>query len=206
MTTFLQIWRIMTTGLALLIAATCLPVAASAQNAQPVQENAYRINAGDELEVYVWGEARLQRNVKVLPDGTFALPLAGQMKAEGLLPAELEVEVAKRLSGQFRDQVPQVTVSVVSPSGLQFSVLGKVGTPGSFTPGRYVNVMEALSMAGGPTEFADLNDVLIIREADGDLKGFRVKLASLFKGGTSASTVSKTAIPRVQSGDTIVVP
>ena len=48
----------------------------------------YRINAGDELEILVWGDERLQRSVLVLPDGTFAFPLVGQVNAAGRLPAE----------------------------------------------------------------------------------------------------------------------
>src|SRR6187402_680939 len=88
------------------------PAAALGQQAQPAQvEQAeqYRINAGDELEIYVWGEERLQRTVKVLPDGTMAFPLVGQLVAQGLLPQELELAISDRLRGQYRGEVPQVT-------------------------------------------------------------------------------------------------
>ena len=84
--------------------------------ARPVSE--YRINAGDELEVYVWGEERLQRAVKVLPDGTIAFPLVGQVVAQGLLPQDLERAISARLEGQYRGQVPQVTVSVAAPRAM----------------------------------------------------------------------------------------
>ena len=60
------------------IAATAAQVSTAAST--------YRINAGDELEIYVWGEERLQRKVKVLPDGTMAFPLVGQIKVQGFLP------------------------------------------------------------------------------------------------------------------------
>ena len=95
---------------------------------------AYRINPGDEVEVYVWGEERLQRTVKVLPDGTFSFPLVGQINALNKLPRDIEAEVARGLKPQYRDNVPQVTVSVRAPAGLQFSVAGKVKAPGAFTP------------------------------------------------------------------------
>ena len=157
------------------------PVAPEAA-AQPL--GAYRINAGDELEVYVWGEERLQRTVKVLPDGTIAFPLVGQVLARGLLPQELERVISERLAGQYRGEVPQVTVSVVAPSGMQFSVMGRVNAPGTFTPGRYVNVLEALSMAGGPNEFANLENVLIIRKLGDRLQAFRLRIGSIFKSGT----------------------
>jgi protein involved in polysaccharide export with SLBB domain len=91
---------------------------------QAAQASEYRINAGDELEIYVWGEERLQRSVKVLPDGTIAFPLVGQLVAQGLLPQELELAISDRLRGQYRGEVPQVTVSIVAAAGMQFSVMG----------------------------------------------------------------------------------
>ncbi|RYD22438.1 MAG: sugar transporter, partial [Lysobacteraceae bacterium] len=139
-------------------------VAQSAPNA-PAQLRAYRINPGDEIEIYVWGEERLQRIVKVLPDGTFSFPLVGQIDALGKLPADIETLVSKGLRSQYRDTVPQVTVSVKSPMGLQFSVAGKVKAAGAFTAGRYVNVLEALVMAGGPADFADVGNVAILRKS-----------------------------------------
>ena len=166
----------------------------------------YRINAGDQLEIYVWGEERLQREVKVLPDGTIAFPLVGQIRAQGALPAEIEARISNGLKGQYRGEVPQVTVSVAAPSGMQFSVMGRVKSPGTFTPGRYVNVLEALSMAGGPNEFANLDNVLIIRKVGEQLDTFRVRIAPLFKSGADNSDVMRANIQRLQSGDTVIVP
>ena len=60
------------------------------QAPQTASGPAYRINAGDEIEVMVWGDERLQRTVRVLPDGTFAFPLVGQIVAAGQLPSDLE--------------------------------------------------------------------------------------------------------------------
>ena len=117
--------------------------------AQAIPGPAYRINPGDELMVSVWGDERLQRAVRVLPDGTFAFPLVGQVVAAGQLPADLERIIRAALQPQYRGVVPQVTVSVTNPSGYTFSVIGKVRSPGTFTPGRYVNALEALTIAGG---------------------------------------------------------
>ena len=166
----------------------------------------YRINAGDQLEIYVWGEERLQREVKVLPDGTIAFPLVGQIRAQGALPSEIEALISNGLKTQYRGEVPQVTVSVAAPSGMQFSVMGRVKSPGTFTPGRYVNVLEALSMAGGPNEFANLDNVLIIRKAGDQLDTFRVRIAPLFKSGADNGDVLRANIQRLQSGDTVIVP
>lgn len=179
------------------------------QTAAPAakQAPAYRINAGDELEVYVWGEERLQRTVKVLPDGTIAFPLAGQINARGLLPQELERSITERLQSQYRGQVPQVTVSVVAPSGMQFSVMGHVKSPGAFTPGRYVNVLEALSMAGGPNEFANLDNVLLIRKVGDRLQAFRLRLGGILKGNANLDESGVlSSVTTIQPGDTVIVP
>ena len=177
---------------------------AAAQTAPADAIRAYRINPGDELEVYVWGEERLQRAVKVLPDGTFAFPLAGQMNALNKLPREVEQDIQKGLAAHYRDQVPQVTGSVKNPAGLQFTVAGKVRSPGSFTPGRYVNVLEAISMAGGPADFANLNDITVIRKQGAKLTALRVHLSELLKGRVDEGTMNN--LLQLESGDSVVVP
>ncbi len=169
------------------------------------QSTAYRINPGDMLEIYVWGEERLQRAVTVLPDGTIAFPLVGQLNVAGLLPSELEDRVRDGLREQYRGEVPQVTISV-SPTGMQFSIIGRVGSPGSFQPGRYVNALEALSLAGGPNEFADLNNIVIIRKVGDQLRTIRVRMAGLLKGNISQSDISNANLVRIESGDTVIVP
>ena len=173
---------------------------------QAVQASEYRINAGDELEIYVWGEERLQRSVKVLPDGTIAFPLVGQLVAQGLLPQELELAISDRLRGQYRGEVPQVTVSIVAAAGMQFSVMGRVKAPGTFTPGRYVTVLEALSMAGGPNEFANLDNVLVIRKEGDRIRAFRLRLSAVFRGGGNLDAGALASIATIQPGDTVIVP
>jgi len=165
----------------------------------------YRINPGDDLEIYVWGEERLQREARVLPDGTVSFPLVGQINAANKLPGEIAADITSGLKAQYRDKVPTVTVSVKAPAGLQFSVSGKVKAPGTFTPGRYVNVLEALTMAGGPAEFASIDDVIILRKSgSGGLTSFKVRLSSIFKGNPSARELAE--MPQLESGDSVIVP
>ena len=184
-----------------------IPVAlqAQAKDAAPTSlQRPYRINPGDELEVYVWGEERLQRTIKVLPDGTFSFPLVGRIDALNKLPAEIESAVTVGLRGQYRDTVPQVTVSVRSASGFQFSIAGKVRTPGAFNPGRYVNVLEALALAGGPADFADVANVRILRKSGAGLNVIRVRLNDVLKGNPSDRDLA--GLPQLESGDTVIVP
>lgn len=166
----------------------------------------YTINPGDDIEVYVWGEDRLQRTIRILPDGTFSFPLVGKVNAIGQLPSQIEEVITKGLATQYRGQVPQVTVSVKSPSGFQFTVAGKVKGPGTFSPGRYVNLLEALSYAGGPDEFASLDGVTIIRKSGSSFVTIRARIAGAYKGGASARDLNANAIPQIESGDTVIVP
>lgn len=164
----------------------------------------YRINPGDELEVHVWGDERLQRDVLVLPDGTFAFPLVGQVNAAGRLPGELERVITAGLQPQYKGPVPQVTVSVKKASGYQFSVVGKVRNPGTFTPGRYVNVLEALAIAGGPSEFANLGGARVIRKLGDRMVVLPVRLQDALRGDSVG--LNPNQVPRIESGDTLVVP
>jgi polysaccharide export outer membrane protein len=172
------------------------------QVSSPPAGPAYRISPGDDLEIMVWGDERLQRVVRVLPDGSFGFPLVGQVMAAGLLPSELERVITAALRPQYRDAVPQVTVTVKNPSGYQFSVIGKVKSPGTFTPGRYVSALEAIGIAGGPSDFADINRIRIVRKVNGRVVTIPVLVGPALKGDFS----HLTQIPSILSGDTMVVP
>jgi polysaccharide biosynthesis/export protein len=193
------------------IAAICLQGASSAvaqtgANRPVVAPSGYTINPGDQLEIYVWGEERLQRELRVLPDGTIAFPLVGQLNVQGMAPQAVERLLGERLKGQYRGDVPNVTVSVKVPAGLQVSVMGKVRSPGAFTPGRYVNVLDALSLAGGPAEFANLDNVTIIRRQGDRLVTLRARLSPLFRSGASTDDADRANIVPLVPGDTVIVP
>ena len=198
--------------LASLAALTAVSVATPALAQQavsaPTQELAstYRIYPGDEIELYVWGEERLQRTVKVLPDGTLAFPLVGQLRAAGLTLAEIEGMVTERLAPEYRGDVPRVTASVVTSAGTQFSVMGRVNAPGAFTPTRQLNVLEALALAGGPSEFAKLDEVLVLRKTNGTITPYTVNVSRLFRANVRPNHVEDANILTIQPGDTIIVP
>lgn len=163
----------------------------------------YRINPGDQLQIMVWGDERLQRSVLVLPDGTFAFPLVGQVNAAGKLPSEIERVITIGLQPQYKGPVPQVTVTVEKAAGYQFSIIGKVRSPGTFTPGRYVNALEAIAIAGGPSEFANTGSIRLIRKIGDRLVVIPVRIQSALRGELNLSSVD---IPRIESGDTLVIP
>ena len=198
----MKVFDVFAAGL-LLMTGSVAPVAAADAPVAKQALRPYTINAGDEVEVYVWGEERLQRVVRILPDGTFAFPLVGRISALGKLPTQIESEITEGLKSQYRGEVPQVTVSVRTPSGLQFSVIGHVKGPGTFTPGRYVNVIEALSFAGGPDEFAALDNVMIVRKNGNGISTIRTRLSGAFKGSRE---ITAESVPQIEGGDTVIVP
>jgi polysaccharide export outer membrane protein len=166
----------------------------------------YQVNSGDQLEISVWREAELQREVMVLPDGTISFPLIGTINVAGKTAADIEQEISSKLESNFVDgAVPDVTVTVARTSGLQFSVIGQVRTPGIFTPGRYVTVLEALSFSGGVNEFASLSTIVVVRKSGETLTVIPVNLANVLRS-KSVSAKDVSALPMVQSGDTIIVP
>lgn len=201
--------RRLTMVVAGLAAATTMTGVAAAQSGESgasstARLRAYRINPGDELEVYVWGEERLSRDIKVLPDGTISFPLVGQVSAVNKLPREVEQEIVAGLKSQYRETVPQVTVSVKNAVGLQFSIVGKVRAPGAFTTGRYVNLLEAMALAGGPADFADMGNVRIMRKTGSGISVIRVRLTDVLKGNPSDRDLA--GLPQMESGDTVIVP
>ncbi len=185
-----------------ILSVTIAPGALHAADQAPGTD--YLLSPGDQIEVYVWGDERLQRSLRVLPDGSFTFPLVGRVVVAGTTTTSVEGVISKALTSQYNGQPPQVTVSVQQPSGYSYSIIGRVKAPGTFTPGRYVNVVEALAAAGGPDEFANLDNVTIVRKTDKGLTAMRVRLGGVMKGNISATAGND--IPQIQVGDTVIVP
>ena len=133
-----------------------------AQDSNP-SADVYMVQPGDQLLISVWKEEDLLQEVLIRPDGGFSFPLAGDMSA-----AEKSVEtISQELSARLRRYIPDlvVTVAVTAINGNKIYVIGQVNNPGAFVMNPRVDVMQALSMAGGTTPFADLNDIKILRRS-----------------------------------------
>lgn len=125
----------------------------------------YRIGPEDVLMISVWKEPDLQREVLVRPDGGITFPLAGDIIAAGKTPKELQDEITSRIKTYIPGAV--VTVSVTKLTGLRIYVIGKVKNPGQFVIGRYVDVLQALTLAGGITPYASEKNIKVLRRRDG---------------------------------------
>jgi polysaccharide export outer membrane protein len=159
----------------------------------------YKVNPGDVLEVSVWKEQDLQRQLLVNPDGHFAFPLAGDMNAEGKTVEQLRQEITERLGRFIPDVV--VTIAAVKVEGNLVYVLGQVARPGTFVMNRTTDVMQAISMAGGPTPFADVDEIKILRRGD---KGAQIAIPFKYNDVKEGKKLDQNILLR--AGDTVVVP
>ena len=166
--------------------------------AQEPPGGAYTVQPGDILEVSVWQEEDLQREVLVRPDGRFSFPLVGDIDATGKTVEDLRNEIAASLQKFIPDLV--VTVTVKQILGNKIFVLGQVNNPGQFVVNPRVDVMQALSMAGGTTPFAALNDIVILRR-NGDTQS---ALRFAYKDVERGRSLEQNII--LHSGDVVVVP
>lgn len=196
----------------LIVAAACSHAPASAGAADvdmaAVREDAqYRINAGDELDILVWGEERMQRLVRVQPDGSFSFPLAGRIVAAGNTTGAVTQAIRAGLADKYRNGAPDVTVSVRESSGMRFYVVGKVRNAGSYAAGKGVDIVQALSLAGGLAEFADVKGAVILRQTAEGQTVERVHIARILKGSRSLNAGAlPEPIPVLRSGDVLVIP
>jgi polysaccharide export outer membrane protein len=169
----------------------------AAPGAPPIQD-AYTVKPGDMLAIAVWKEPDLQGPVLVRPDGTFSFPLCGQIDARGKTVNELQTLVTDRLKKFISD--PVVTVSIQEVKGNKVYVLGQVNKPGEFIVNPRVDVMQALSMAGGTTAFASLGEIVILRRSDGGQQALPFKYADVARGRNLQQNIM------LQAGDVVVVP
>jgi len=121
----------------------------------------YLIGPNDVLDVYVWKEPELTREVVVMPDGRITYPLIGQVMAQGSTVTELREIISKKLKDYVTS--PEVTVIVTQTLSRRIYVIGKVNGPGPYPLEPNMTVLQALSAAGGFAEWADEKNVLIVR-------------------------------------------
>ena len=176
-----------------------LLMALGALGAARADEPLYTVKAGDVLSVAVWKEPDLTSHaVLVRPDGTFSFPLVGQVDARGKSVQELQNLIAERLKKYIAD--PVVTVSVQEVKGNKVYVIGQVTKPGDFVVNPSVNVMQALSMAGGGTAFASLNNIIILRRTPSGQVALPFHYNDVVHGKDLQQNVE------LQAGDVVVVP
>lgn len=160
----------------------------------------YRLGPQDVISVEVWQEPQISsRDLPVRPDGMISVPLAGQIRAEGLTPAQLQAAIAQRLRPFLSD--PAVTVQVEQVRSQKVYVLGQVRRPGIYVLGGPTRVLDAIAMAGGLGEFANRGHIYVLRrDGGGQVQRLPFDYKKVINGKGAKENVW------LQPGDTVVVP
>ena len=172
--------------------------APSAQVAPATTDAGYKIGPQDVLRIDVWKEAEISRSVPVRPDGKISLPLLNDVQAAGLTAMELANVISEGLKKFINS--PQVTVSVSEINSRRVYVTGEVTRPGAFPLLPNMNVLQALTSAGGFTQFARTKSIYVLRTEDGKQVKHPFNYKDVVNGKRPEDNIT------LQPGDTIVVP
>src|SRR5262245_49347643 len=157
--------RRLKSGLRMSVVALALSLGTAALAGQQKAPADYIIGPSDVLSVTVFGQERLSGKFTVGSDGTFAYPYGDRVKAGGLTAQVVESDLRTRLGKNYlRD--PQVAVSIETYRSQSVTVAGAVRSPSVLEFKGTMSALQALTMAGGPTDKAG-TDALVIRSTEG---------------------------------------
>jgi polysaccharide export outer membrane protein len=183
--------------LALISSSSSLP----AQTLEPPKSTGsplYIIQPNDLLQIFVWKEPVLSGKFLVRPDGRISVPLVQDLQAAGMTPGQLKQHIEQSLK-EYVD-TPNVTIIIETIQSYRIFVTGKVAKPGMQTMERPMSVLQALSLAGGFSEFANPADIVIIRNSGEDSTLFRFNYPEVIKGRNFSQNML------LKAGDVVVVP
>jgi polysaccharide export outer membrane protein len=169
-------------------------IAAIALVARPVLAKDYVIGVADVIAVSVLDNRDLDAVATVNPGGKIALPLVGEVQAAGRTAAELTQHLTDEYAKKVRS--PVVTVSLREVNSYRFYFVGKVARPGMYTARSEVTLLQAISMAGGIQDGADLAQAYVARGKD----RVPVDFVRLMRRGDLTQNITLNA------DDTIVLP
>lgn len=184
-----------------MLAGTCLGEEVAGIERPPAVSSGtspYVIGLGDILSIYVWKERELSQDATVMPDGRVYLPLAGDFAAEGRTINELKDEIAQGYDKFVT--APEVTVTVKEMRSRRIYIIGKVTRPGPFSLEANMTVLQAISSAGGFTEWADTKNILVVRRG----KDRQSLIPFNYKDFVDGKRVDQNIL--LEPNDTIVVP
>jgi polysaccharide biosynthesis/export protein len=158
----------------------------------------YIIGAQDVLDISVWKEPEVSRTVPVRPDGKISLPLLNDVQAAGLTPTQLAAQITESLKKYVAN--PQVTVIVTTINSQRVYILGEVTRAGAYPLLPGMTILQALSSAGGFTQYANVKKVYLLRTENGKQE----KHPFNYKGVLAGKNADQNLV--LKAGDTIVVP
>jgi polysaccharide export outer membrane protein len=166
--------------------------------AEPDAAARYFVQPGDVLLVSVWHEPDLTREVRVSPDGWITYPLVGEVQAEGTTVESLRASLETKLHRYINEAV--VNVSVKEADGNRIYVLGKVNRPGMYPFTKNIDVVQALTLAGGTSKFAATDNIKILRRIEGEQQTYKFRYSDVERGRDLEQNIL------LRSGDVVVVP
>lgn len=161
-------------------------------------DQSYTIRPGDVLQISVWKEDNLDREVVVLPDGNVTFPLIGTVSVQDKKPADVEDHIKRALEKFIPDAV--VSVTIKAALGHTISVIGQVTKPGELVMSHRLTVMQALSQAGGLTPYANEGRIKILRQVNGKRISIQFPYDDVVKGESLDKDIA------LEPGDVVVVP
>ncbi len=184
----------------LLALAACAsrPVSPTPPDPDPLDREEYVIGAADILGISVWRNPEMSIGVPVRPDGKISVPLVDDVQAAGLTPIELKEVLTQKLSEYIAN--PDVTVVVTQIRSKRVYMLGEIVRTGPLSLDTELRILDAISMAGGFSVFADKNNIKVLRRTDHGLVEYRFDYDAFIDGSEPEDNLI------LAPGDTIVVP
>jgi polysaccharide biosynthesis/export protein len=158
----------------------------------------YVIGVEDALDVIYWQDKDMSASVVVRPDGNISLPLLNDIKAAGLTPEELRVRVAQAATKFVED--PTVSVVIKAINSRRVYISGGIAKPGPYPLMDAMTVLQLISVAGGPTEYAKTEDIMILRKENGKEVPRRFNYKDVSRGKKLDQNI------QLKPGDTIIIP
>jgi polysaccharide biosynthesis/export protein len=190
----IQKYFIITILTSVMIGALCIPSISWAQE----DPEEYKIGVGDILRINTWKEPDLSlEDAMVRSDGKITFPLLDDIQAQGSTTMELKAKIEKMLAEYV--EAPNVTITLANPASQRFYILGEVVNTGEYPITKKLTVMQAFALAGGFTEWASKNNILLIRRSEGQKTTVTIKYKDILKGDFSKDIALK-------ADDTIIVP
>jgi polysaccharide export outer membrane protein len=174
------------------------PSSAAQSHGAPPSDASYRIGPLDVLNIDIWKEPNISRTVPVRPDGKISLPLLNDMQAGGLTPMELSSNITQALAKFITD--PQVTIIVTEMNSQRVYIMGQVMRAGAYPLLPQMTVLQALSSAGGFSQFANVKKIYVLRRQEGNETKIHFNYKQVVDGNHPEEDVV------LQGGDTVVVP
>jgi polysaccharide export outer membrane protein len=158
----------------------------------------FLIGPEDVLAVHFWRDQEMSGDVTVRPDGMITLPLVGDIRAAGLTTELLKVQIEQAASRLLTE--PNVTVAVKEINSRKVFITGEVGKPGPYPLSGPRTIMQLIAVAGGLLEYADKDNIVVLRTVDGHQKSYKFRYSDVSRGKGLEQNIE------LQPGDTVVVP